>query len=103
VFSPRFRDAVRRVTERGRSQRNARGRGEVLGHSGMMSIGLPTLPGSSRGGENDDAVLNAVGRDLDNVADDGPMRAHTPAEALCSVSAKTKAQFGQPTRRSKGS
>jgi hypothetical protein len=31
------------------------------------------------------------------------MRAHTPAEALCSVSAKTKAQFGQPTRRSKGS
>jgi hypothetical protein len=29
VFSARFRDAVRRVTERGRSQRNARGRGRV--------------------------------------------------------------------------
>ena len=27
VFSPRFRDAVRRVTERGRSQRNVRGGG----------------------------------------------------------------------------
>jgi hypothetical protein len=48
-------------------------------------------------------VLNAVGGELDNIADAGPMRTHTPAEALCSVSAKTKAQFGQPTRRSKGS
>jgi len=49
----------------------------------MMSIGLPTLPGSSRGGENDDAVLNAVGRDLDNVADDGPnARAHASRGAV---------------------
>ena len=50
----------------------------------MMSIGLPTSPGLSRGGDNDDAALNAVRRELDNIVDDGLMRAYTgPALALC--------------------
>jgi hypothetical protein len=46
------------------------------GRSGIMSIGLPTSPRSSRGGDNDDAVLDVVWRELDNIAFDGPMRAH---------------------------
>jgi hypothetical protein len=37
VFSPRFRDAVRRVTKRGRSQRNARGRVVTR----IVSIAMP--------------------------------------------------------------
>ena len=46
------------------------------GRSGIMSIGLPTSPRSSRGGDNGDAVLNVVWREPDNIAFDGPMRAH---------------------------
>jgi hypothetical protein len=50
----------------------------------MMSIRLPTSPRSSRSGDNDDAALNAVRRELDNIVDDGRMRAYAgPVLALC--------------------
>ena len=68
------------MTKRGRSQRNARGRGR--GEFRDDEHRAADVAGSSRGGDNDDALLNAVGRELDNIADHGPMRAHTPAEAL---------------------
>lgn len=50
--------------------------------------------------EHDDAVLNSICREIDNIADDGPMRAHRAQPRLCASSVKkgylSAAQYMSP-------